>query len=278
MKTIVTHLSPDLDAIASIWLIRRFLPGWSNTKLHFVPAGTTLDCASPDDNPDIIHVDTGLGKFDHHQTDELTCAAKKVLRLVKKEGRIKKSFQEPLSRIVETVNFFDHFHEVFLDEADSDVYDFLVVSVLDGLRIKFQDDSKLVEMGEKILDGLLQTFVNKTRAEEEIKKGLVFNSRWGKSIALNSENEETLKLALKKGYWLVVRKGPRKGHLRIKGLPVKKINLKKLYLTLKEKDKKASWFFHPSGHMVLNGSVKNPKTVPTTLTLNQVVKIIKNIK
>ncbi len=43
MKTIVTHLNPDLDAMAAIWLIRRFLPGWSKARVEFVPAGETFE-------------------------------------------------------------------------------------------------------------------------------------------------------------------------------------------------------------------------------------------
>jgi hypothetical protein len=54
------------------------MPGWKSAEFKFVQAGETLDNLPPDNNPEIIHVDTGFGKFDHHQTDKETCASKLV--------------------------------------------------------------------------------------------------------------------------------------------------------------------------------------------------------
>ena len=83
MKTIVTHIGPDLDAITSLWLIKTRFPGWEEASIAFVPAGKTLHDAPPDEAPDIIHVDTGFGKYDHHQSDADTCAAQLVYQTVK---------------------------------------------------------------------------------------------------------------------------------------------------------------------------------------------------
>ena len=114
MKTIVTHIGPDLDAITSIWLAKTFLPAWEEASLAFVPAGATLEGKPPDDNPEILHVDTGFGTFDHHQTDADTCAAKLVLEYLLEQNEIKKSLQEPLLRMIEVVKDFDHFREIYL--------------------------------------------------------------------------------------------------------------------------------------------------------------------
>ena len=43
MKIVVTHTAPDWDAIGSVWLIKRYLPGWQDAKVEFVPAGTRRD-------------------------------------------------------------------------------------------------------------------------------------------------------------------------------------------------------------------------------------------
>ena len=32
-------MSPDLDAIGSVWVIKKFLPGWKDADVEFVPAG-----------------------------------------------------------------------------------------------------------------------------------------------------------------------------------------------------------------------------------------------
>ena len=83
MKTIVTHIGPDLDAIASIWLVKMFYPGWEEAGIAFVPAGTTLGRLPPDENPEIMHVDTGFGRFDHHQTNADTCASQLIYEEIK---------------------------------------------------------------------------------------------------------------------------------------------------------------------------------------------------
>lgn len=90
MKIIVTHISPDLDALSSIWLIKKFLKGWGNAHVEFVSAGSTLNNKNPDEDSNIMHVDTGFGAFDHHQTSEFTCAAKKVFLYIKEKENLKK--------------------------------------------------------------------------------------------------------------------------------------------------------------------------------------------
>src|SRR3990167_4986033 len=88
-KILVTHISPDLDAIASSWLIKRYLPEWESAEHEFVPAGSTLKNKDPDANKNVIHVDTGLGKFDHHQLKERSSATKRVFDYLAEEGYIK---------------------------------------------------------------------------------------------------------------------------------------------------------------------------------------------
>src|SRR5690348_8423036 len=81
MKIIVTHTSPDWDAIGGVWLIKKFLPGWQDASVEFVPAGERSDRVKNKktawEGPiekigedQIIHVDTGLGPLDHHQTSD----------------------------------------------------------------------------------------------------------------------------------------------------------------------------------------------------------------
>ena len=114
MKTIVTHLSPDLDAIASVWLIKKYLPDWNGAQIKFVPSGTTLDDQLPDSDKNIIHVDTGLGKFDHHQTNDYTSATKLVYKYLVGRDFVEEKEIKPLEKIVEYVNSTDHFAEVFI--------------------------------------------------------------------------------------------------------------------------------------------------------------------
>jgi hypothetical protein len=80
-----------------------------------------------------------------------------------------------------------------------------------------------------LLEAVLIVFKNKVSADEEIKNGFVFKSYLGQSLAIESKNEEAVKLALKKRFALVIRRHPEVGFTRIKTLPDKKFSLKKVY-------------------------------------------------
>ena len=104
MKIIVTHSSPDWDAITSVWLLKRFLSDWSEAVVEYVPAGSRLqgallgnDPAKRDvlslrqavieniDGDEVIHVDTGLGPLDHHQIEsDAVSAASLTWEYIKK--------------------------------------------------------------------------------------------------------------------------------------------------------------------------------------------------
>lgn len=279
MNTIVTHFSPDVDAICSIWLIKRFLLGFSNACVKFVPAGKTLNGKDPDSDPKVIHLDTGFGRFDHHQTAEKTCASDKVYQYLKTKGLLTKNETQVLKRIVYEVNEIDHFKQVFLKDADSDRYDFCLDAIVDGLKLLYSDDDpKILKTGLDCLEAIFKQLTNKLWAEKLIEKeALKFKSRWGEALAFETTNDEVIHLAQKKGYKLVVRRDPKKNYIRIKSWPAKEIDLTQIYNKLKEKDKSATWFLHASKHMILNGSTKNPEMRATKLSLEEIINIIKSI-
>lgn len=274
MKTIVTHIGPDLDAIMSVWLVKTFFPGWKEAAIAFVPAGKTFKNLPPDDNPELIHVDTGLGTFDHHQSDADTCASVLVYEeIVKTKGE-----DEALRRFVGVVNEIDHFREVFFPNPTADYWDLGIISQIDGWRLMHSEDPlKVVALGMDALDAIYKTFQNKVWAEAELKeKAVHFDSPWGKAFGIETTNDEVVHLGQKMGYAVVIRRDPRKGYVRIKSLPKDDIDLTGVYNTLKQKDPAATWFLHASRHMVLNGSAKNPDMRPTTLSLQEIIDVLKS--
>lgn len=275
MKTIVTHIGPDLDALTSVWLVKTFFPGWEEASIAFVPAGTTLNKQPPDANPDIMHVDTGFGRFDHHQTDADICAA----TLVYDEIATQTGPNEALRRIVQQVNEVDHFKTVFYPEPEHDRWDFDLASIIDGLRLMHaEDQQRIVGVVFPCFDALYKTFQNKVWADQEITKhSTEFTTRWGKSLGLNTPNDDVIHLAQKRGFRVVVRKDPRKNYVRIKSLPLPDIDLTAAYEALKAKDPEASWFLHASKHMVLNGSAKNPDMRPTSLSLADIIAVLQEL-
>jgi hypothetical protein len=276
-KTIVTHISPDLDAIGSSWLIKRYMPEWESAEHAFVPAGQTLDNKDPDADPNIIHVDTGLGKFDHHQLKERTSATKRVFDYLAEEGNIKERDLVAIEHMVQFITEIDNFGEVHFEDPTNDRYTFCLHEFIYPLRGQLTSDTELVNMIFLILDSILFTIKNNIKAEEEMKAGLILKTKLGKTLVMETKNEAAIKYALKSGYEVVVRKDPETGHVRVKTQPNKKYDLTQLHKIIIKKDPKASWFLHASKNMLLNGSSKAPDSVPSSLSLKQIVEILKEI-
>ena len=285
MKIVVTHNSPDMDAITSVWLIKKYLPGWENTVVKFVPAGdringnkNTKDTIEKIGEDDVIHVDTGLGPLDHHQTasDEV-CGASLTFDFVKEN--IKDAKLEAVERMVRVIVDIDHFKDVFRKDPLSDYHEFDLAAILDGLKLEFpgQDDLYVVEVS-KCLDTVLHGFENRIWAEKEIREnGKKFETRFGRGMGFETINDSVVKLAQKMGYVIVVRKDPRKGYVRIKVRPDSKIDLTLVCEKLKKIDPDATWYLHISKKMLLNGSVKNPKMRPTSLSLDRIIKVLEKV-
>lgn len=295
MKIIVTHMSPDWDAISSVWLIKKFLSGWQDAQIKFVPAGQSINNHIPKEtiekigDDELIHVDTGLGPLDHHQTeDKSVCGASLTWDYIRSElekagTTLTEEHKEAVSRIIKVIVDIDHFGEVFWKDADADYQEFSMLGVLDGLKYEKPDQDNLyTDFGIQCLNALVAEFENRIWAEKEIKEnGIKFQTRYGEGIGFETINDTVLKLAQKMGYIIVVRKDPRKGYIRIKTLPdrgdKKGADLTLAYEQLKKIDPDATWFLHVSKKMLLNGTPKNPKMVPTKLSLNDIIKVLERI-
>ena len=278
-KIIVTHIFPDLDAICSIWLLQRFEADLKQAKIEFVPAGKTYQDQTVDSDPTVIHVDTGLGRFDHHQTNERICAAKLVFNYLKSEKKISLKYQSALKRLIEIVIQADQFEDFFWEDPANDRYEFFLQYLLDNLKLSGNlNDTELVYQGMALLDGVLFGLKQKIQSEEEIKKGIEFETKWGKSLAVETQMMFDLKLAHKMGFRLVVRKEPETGFVAIKSQPKKELDLTAAYAALKTADPQADWFFHQSKHIISNGSRHNPQVKPSKLSLEEIKGVLTNLK
>lgn len=312
MKTIVAHVNPDQDAICSMWLVKRFFPGWADAQVKFVPAGSTLDAKAPDADSSIIHVDTGLGKFDHHQSNNRDiCAATLVLDEILKEGpqqyashsrglrprvvgsqlrgsgvsadfsqkkNLDSSEKEALKRIVKVVNDVDHALEKMWPDAANDRYDFILETIFDGLKLddrRFPNE-EVVRFGMQAFDGLLLEMKNKVLSGTILAGGVKFTSPWGRGLGVETKNSLVHSFAEREGYQVVVQRDPRKGNVRICVHPGADADLTGVYEKIAQKDPNSDWFLHASKKMLLNGSNKNPNMRPTTLTLKEVIEIIQD--
>jgi hypothetical protein len=283
VKLLVTHENPDMDAIGAMWLFKRFGGrAFDGAEYYFVHAGDLVDSgtltAKEIAEDQVVHVDTGMGEFDHHQPDNKlhdSATLRVYTYLTEQTSELKNDMA--LQRVVGFINETDHFASYYWPEPDKDRYIFMLEEILAGLRSSEHfTDREVVEFGMLCYDGVYTSMKIRIKAEEDLKeKGQSFDSRWGKALAITNKNDEVVKLAQKRGFVLVVRKDEVTGAIRIKTAPDPTISLKDVYIEIKKLDGEGSWYFHPSGHMLLNGSRKNVGQVPTKLTLEQVVELVK---
>ncbi len=274
MKRIVAHHSPDIDAIASIWLIHRHLPRWKNAPVELVSAGRTLNDMVVDSDPDTIHVDTGMGRFDHHDTPEFTSATRRVFDYLVQEGHIKEQEHDALERIVDVVTRYDHFHEAELEDADDDMHLFSLAYIIFGLRTNATKAQELIQLGEDALDGILQYMKSKVHAEHIIEKGFTTNTKWGKTLVLETDNDRAMKVAFIKGYDMVIRYSPSYKNVAFKLHPKNPKTLKKLHAYFVKNDAQAQWFYHASGRVLLNASTRDTKEMVTKFSLKELLQLV----
>lgn len=283
-RLIVTHRSPDLDAIASVWFLKRFdNQHYGTAKVAFVDAGETLSENKINElgfDPDqVIHVDTGKGDFDHHQPErgqKYICATSLVYDHICKIHPEKKDDQV-LQTIVNFVTEIDHFKEIYWPEPNNLRYSFMIENLITGMEFtNLHNDDSLLHFGFQCLDSVYAFLSQEITAQRIIKeRGQVVQVAKLNCLVIETDSGAVAKRAQKEGYALVVRRDPTKGYIRIKARPDNSIDLTALYKKIIQVDSQGTWFNHPSGKMLLNGSTRNTKHKPTMLTLNEIIKLIK---
>ncbi len=284
MPLIVTHNAPDLDAITSVWLLTRFdSQHYGGSRVTFVNAGETISleaAAHLGYNLDqVTHVDTGGGDFDHHdasRSGKEFCAAKLVFDyLVKIHPEIGQNLA--LIEIVKHTLDIDHFGEVFWPASDHPRYQFMLHEIIAGIdRTETNDDNYQVELGARLLDFVYAGMKSYLLARAELTNGITFPLKNGTAFAILSGNEEVLSAAQKSGHLLAIKKDDKLGNIRLKARPDANFNLDQVYQAIKLKDSVGTWYYHPSGKMLLNGSRKNINQKPSPLSLEEIIKIVKD--
>lgn len=276
MKKIITHINPDLDAVASVWLIKRFLPGWKDAEIGFVASKKDLVV---DTDAEIIYVDVGLGKFDHHKSSHYSSATKLCWEYIQKQT-VNTGFKEvekkAIQELVDIETEIDNALDLSWPESKIGRYYFYFHSLVDGLRGCAETDSQIMEFGFRALESILLNLKSKIKAEAELKNGKEFESKWGKAIALTSSNKLVLYRGEIIGYMLVVKKDPRDGSVLIHCHPDSGADLTDAYERVRQLDPQSDWFLHASKLLLLNHASVNPNMRPTKLSLEEIIDILKS--
>lgn len=285
-KLIVTHRAPDLDAIGAVWMLKRFdAQHYANAKVAFVNPGDqiTLEEAETFGNQlhEVTHVDTGLGEFDHHRPEQghlLICATSLTYdHACQIHPELKND--RALAEIVQYVTQIDHFKEVDWPDAGNLRYSFMLHELIRGIEfLDLHDDDSQLHFGLQCLDSAYANLTQKIKSVEIIETERVeFELPFGKAFAVETSNDDVIKTGQKMGYHLVVRKDPKLGHIRIKMRPDTKADLNTLYQKIIKLDTKGTWYNHPNGKMLINGSQKHRNQTPSPLSLADVITLIKEV-
>jgi len=286
-KLLVTHHSPDLDAVGAVWMLKRFdSQHYANAQVAFVDSGNTIELEEAEKKGyqlhEVTHVDTGLGEFDHHQPERGQQHISATSLTYDHVCEIHPEYKQDkaLAAVAAFVTDIDHFGEVYWPESGEIRHNFMIQELLRGYEFTdpHNDDAQL-HFGMQCLDNAYASLKQYQAALDSIEeKGMTFESAFGKSLAIETRNDTVIKLAQKQGHMLVIRKDPKLGNARIKLRPDCDRDLKTLEEKIKQVDTKGTWYYHPSGKMLLNGSTKRKDQTPTPLPLAEIVALIKEIQ
>ncbi len=283
-KLLVTHHAPDLDAIGSVWLFKRFdTQHYGTAKVAFVNPGDTLseeEIAAHNCIPaDTTHVDTGMGEFDHHQPErgQLHISASSLVYDHVCEIHPDLRDDAALKFLVEYITEIDHFGEVHWPDAGNLRYSLMIHNLLYGKEhVDPHDDESQLNFGLQCLDGGYALLTEEIAATEIVNtEGTAFETEHGRCLALESANAATVKRAQKEGFQMVIRKNPHTGHVAIKARPDSSFNLRLLADAVLALDQVGTWYYHPSNKMFLNSSNKHRDQVASPLTLEKLIELTK---
>lgn len=276
MKKIITHINPDLDAVTSVWLIKRFLPDWEEAEIDFCQPQSTIDSRPVDSNPDILHIDVGEGKLDHHQLEKITSATKLCFDYIKKQRKgqsLKELDEKALVQIIEVVTEVDNARDLNWPETTASRNNFYLHVLIAGIRGMAGSDEEAMTFGFKGMDAAFHQIKKSIDAQKELKEGVEFKTPWGKAIAIETGNDSVLWEGEKRGYCLVVRKDPETGGVRIYARYDSGADLTKAYNQFKKTDPGSDWYLHQSKKLLLNMS-SGKKMKPTKLSLEQIIEVL----
>lgn len=262
---LVTHENPDLDACMAIWLLRRFVFKNKRCQLRFVPMGARLPSSEVTESAVVIYVDTSGGKYDHHQSRNYVCAAS----LVMKDRQLEQDLA--IKRMVKYTLAVDHGRILTVDVADFDV-----LNAIEGLNELHPEMPELVvDTAGVCFDGIYHSLNQMIQADSEIQRIEVFETRWGRGGALETSNQRTRHLAHRKGVEVFLYVDPRRGYRGFTSPGSSSVDFTSVFKIVKRLEPDVPWFLHSSRQLLLCGSSKASDRKPSSLSLKEMVKIVK---
>lgn len=278
MKKIITHINPDSDAIISVWLIKKFLPGWQEAEVGFAEANDETKQKAQTDDPSVLFVDVGRGKLDHHQTGRITSAAHLCWEYIKQnrpQQPIRVLDAAAVEELVRVGTEIDNTRDLHWPEVSEYRTSFYFQTIIESLRGMAETDEQVMALGLRLAEAIFWNLKNRMKAREELKAGIQFETLWGKGIALQTGNKYVGWEGEVAGFAVVIQKEPKVGGVRIYSRWDSGADLTEVYNKVSLLDGEANWFLHASKKLLLNWASVNKGMKPTKLSLEQLIEIIK---
>jgi hypothetical protein len=258
---IVGHLSPDIDCLCAIWILRRW-DGLDHAALRFVPSGQTLDGAPVDSDPQITHVDTGNGRFDHHGSVNHSLSATELVR------RAVAPHETVLERMAEAVTRLDHALATPGTAPN-------ICELIEGFNALYPETPEAVARAMfDNFDAWYAHEAKQVRLEKAFGQRIEFDTPWGFGIAMESDDGGSSRLAYREGAILYAYRDG-KNNMGIAAKSRAPVDLTQVLHDLKRIDPQADWYLHPSKRLLLCGTPKSPPRVPSRLSLEELVGVLR---
>lgn len=263
VKTIVGHLAPDLDCLTAIWLLMRF-GGGEHADLYFVAAGHTLEDQPVDWCTDVLHVDTGGGRYDHHHTADATLSAAELVR------REVIPNDTAIERMVQQVTQIDHAQM----RPDRRSLSFTITDLIAGYNVIYPNcPEQVVRAMLPNLDALYEHERRQSRFRHAFHDRYEFQTRWGLGIAVESAEGGSSTLAFQRGAVLFAYRD-RHGYMGITAPRTSDVDLQPVFRRLQTVDAEADWYLHPTHRLLLCGTPKAPVDHTSRLSLAELVDVL----
>lgn len=265
-RIIYTHHRPDLDAAASVWCVKTFVPGYEEAEVRFVPAN--WDGKELEEEDLAVDIEAG-GKGIKGEKGQNGIVHSAFASLMRRYAPLED--QGALTHLVRFVDLQDSRGSVirslgFGKEEQSTLSVLSATSlnaVLRALQAKhdFNDEIIIARMSE-IFDGLLETERARRRAQEESNRAFVLP---GGIVAIVKEPKElyTNAILFERGIRVVIYvDGNNIGLVRSNEEPLR-MDHPKIQEVVQKAGEFKEWFAHPAGFLFCRGSRKSPAETPS---------------
>ena len=256
-QTIVTHPYPDVDACTGVWLYCHL------SKLPVNEVRLLFNKGKYKADDDLIYIDTGGGIFDHHDSNEYTCATSQIASNlgIGKDPMLK-----------EIVDYSLRADNGKLTREETDF--FSLVSLVEGLNAKYKEDyEKVVRTYCSAMDAYYISGMRKLSVDSTLEHGIQFNTKKGQGIACISTSSQVAWEAHRRGFAIYVYIDPITGYSGFTTSPDYDVGFSDLYCAIKQKEPDADWFLHSSMRLLLCGSKKAPTNNLTHMNLGELVNM-----